>query len=116
MESLQQRGEWPLWSQRLERVPEEADRIVRRLQTVFSEKELYAFKEVLVDIALAVAMAFRETGPQEDAKQPMHHVVRDALGRLVGKKSIDPLYHTHISRDEREALARLCVALHFTRR
>ncbi len=117
MESLQSRGEWPSWSQRIEKLPEEADHIVGRLQSIFPEKELYAFKEVLVDIALAVAMAFRENTEEEAAqKQSLHHAVRNALGRLAGKKASDPLEHVSISRNEREALSRLCVALHFTRR
>lgn len=118
MESLRARNLWPAWSQSMDRVPEEARHITDMLETHFDERGLRAFKEVLVEIALSVAMAFREGAGDEKpraAKPPRLSAIGYVLFRLMGKTSAggDPLGHMNISRSERAALNRLCKAMHF---
>lgn len=112
MESLRVRHLWPNWSQGIESVPEEARHITDLLEMHFDDRALRAFKEVLVDIALAVAMAFREDGDTVSTA-PRLSGFGEFLGRFIGTVSgkKDPLAHTNISKNERIALARLCKAM-----
>lgn len=114
MESLRVRHLWPTWSQNVENVPEEARHITDLLEMHFDDRALRAFKEVLVDIAMSVAMAFKEDDTGSRASAPRLSVFGAFLERFVGgaigKKS-DPLAHMNISKNERIALARLCRAM-----
>ena len=106
MECLRARAKWPGWSHDIETVPEKAKQVMAILDPMFSEKELNGFREVMVDIALAVAMAFREERGQQ--------VRPSFLSRLVGSKK-DPLSHMNISAAEKKALTKLCKGLGYTR-
>ena len=113
MESLRQRPQWPSWSNNIESVPEEARRITDLLEVHFDDRSLRAFKEVLVEIALAVAMAFREN-TVEVKKPPMWPALGDMLAKLLGMGAKHyTLSHMNISRNERVALDRLCAAMHY---
>ncbi len=114
MDSLCARDRWPAWSQNIENVPQESARIVKLLTPIFNDSELNEFKEVLVEIALAVAMAFRETGPE---MQPMPDQLgfTDLLRRIIGAHPTeDPLSHVNISATEKSALLGLCASLSYT--
>lgn len=111
METLRSRTQWPSWSHSIDTVPEEAGRVITALLSSLSEKEMSAFKEMLVDIALAVAMAFHEDAgfAFEEAPKP------GIFSRLLGKEKSDRLAHTNISKNERAALSRLCAAMNYTK-
>ena len=116
MESLRRRSDWPSWSHNIETVPEEAARIVASLKSFFDDKALYAFKTILVDIALSVAMAFRETSQRDDVtiKTSLIDSMFDAISRLRGGSQTYSIEHTNISRSERAALKKFCKAIDFS--
>jgi hypothetical protein len=112
METLMRRGNWPAWAQNIGAVPDEARHIVDTLVFIFSEKELRAFKEVLVDIALAVAMAFHEGREPELAPAP--GLIEGIMAKLTGAKKQPSLFdHVHISPAERKALDTVCDAMNY---
>lgn len=112
METLRARAQWPAWSHKIETVPDEAARIIKILSGHLSEKDVAAFKETIVDIALAVAMAFHENVPLSLDDPPRASI----FSRLLGtKEKHDPLAHMNISKSERAALDRLCKAMSYTK-
>lgn len=116
MESLAARVRWPIWAQEIERVPDEASQVIRLFTSTFLPAELEEFKQSLIDIALTVAMAFRETAVDtaQVADAPLRFT--DMLRRIIGAEKVDnPLEHINISEQEKEALLRLCAALSYTR-
>lgn len=115
MESLRARELWPSWSQEMDNVPEQARHISDMLEMHFDQRALRAFKEVLVEIAMAVAMAFRETAPDDRFKPPRFSALGDMLFNLVGGKGkSSALSHMNISKNERAALMRLCKAMNYS--
>lgn len=112
METLIRRDQWPLWSQNIDAVPEEAGRIVTILSTMFQDKELRAFKEVLTDVALSVAMAFHEG--REGDYEPRPSKSSGLFGLFKKSPSKDNAFdHMHISNAERAALKRVCTAMSY---
>ena len=113
METLRQRAQWPSWSNAVENVPEEARHITDLLEIHFDDRALRAFKEVLVEIALAVAMAFHETSA-EPMKPQLWPALGDTLAKFLGMGPKHyTLSHMNISKNERVALNRLCAAMHY---
>ncbi len=113
MDCLRARAQWPGWSHNIDTVPAQADRLMILLTPMFSEKELNAFREVIIDIALAVAMAFREEREARDnADNPS--MFKNLLSFFSGAKQ-DALSHINVSKAEKKALASLCTALKSSR-
>lgn len=108
METLMRRDAWPLWSQNIERVPEEAGQIIDTLSSMFGDKELRAFKEVLSEIAVSVAMAFHERRDIDTTPVPSSG---GFMGFFKKQPEAGPLDHIHISPSERAALLRVCEAM-----
>lgn len=119
METLHERARWPAWSNKIETVPRQAQQVIRFLEPLFTEKQLNGFKEILVEIAVSVAMAFRER-PQDDGEAVEHPSAYvafcDAVIRLL-KIEIkpDPFAHMNISQHERAALTNLCQGLDYNK-
>lgn len=112
LESMRQRSNWPQWSQKIEDVPKEAQQMMAILKPLFLEKQLSSFREVLVDIAMSVAMAFREEqGANMGGNKPS--IFNELLG-FLSRAPADPLAHMNISIHERAALSRLCKAIGHT--
>lgn len=113
METLRQRAQWPAWSNNVENVPEEARHICDLLEAQFDDRALRAFKEVLVEIALAVAMAFHESTGEKITPQ-LWPALGDMLAKLLGMGPQHyTLSHMNISKSERAALYKLCHAMHY---
>lgn len=108
MESLRARPSWPSWSSGIERVPEQAKYITSIVESQFDNRSLRAFKEVLVEIAMSVAMAFREEGDDVQSSG----FFGDLFGKLFGGGSV-AMAHGNISKSERAALHRLCKAMNY---
>lgn len=111
LESMRRRANWPQWSHHLENVPKEAQQIIAVLKPLFMEKHLNSFREVLVDIAMSVAMAFHEGDVEAITKQ--HSILQGFFG-FLSRTPPDPLAHMNISGSERAALSRLCQAMGHT--
>ena len=118
MEALQRRSEWPSWAQDMIAVPQQAEHIGGVLSSMIFEQELESFREVLVDIAMSVAMAFRENGASKPGEglESRPGGLREFIVRIIGASSRpDPLEHINISDKEKEALLRLADSLHYTK-
>ena len=93
--------EWPAWSENLQDVPLECQRSVDVLSDYLEAKDVEAFKSNLMEIAVAVAMAYREmTG-----KPPLGLYIQYWLARLGAVFSRHPVPDLarmmNISRGER---------------
>jgi hypothetical protein len=112
METLMRRDQWPAWSQNIDSVPQEAEKVADILSGIFKEKDLRAFKEVLVDVALSVAMAFHEG--RDGHYEPKTEISAGFFGFFKKGSSKDNAFdHMHISHAERAALKRICVAMKY---
>lgn len=100
---------WSGWTRGIETVPEDCARLMSSLETLLPVRELDAFRENLLDIALAVAMVYREEGEVNESDAPETGII-GALRRLLGVASAQPV-HSNISFAERKALSRLAAAL-----
>lgn len=58
--TVAERAEWSHWLDKLDAVPDECGRAARLLKDRISDRDLKTFKHNLLDIGLAVAMAFSE--------------------------------------------------------
>ncbi len=117
METLAQRTQWPSWSQDMPSVLTQCTEALAMLEGKLTAKELESVKEVLIEIALSVAMAFREEsrdGAVADQPSPYGRVSSVLKKIMGGKAERDPLSHLSISLDERAALTRLCKAMNYT--
>lgn len=114
MESLRLRERWPQWSHEIDNVPDEAKKTMGVIESIFPEKTLRDFKEVMMDIAMAVAMAFREGDVQPaSAGKAKFSALSDLMTRLLKGAKAAPLSHANISRNERAALRRLAKAMDY---
>ncbi len=114
MDCLRARGHWPAWSKGIDALPVQASESIALLAPYFPPEDLEQFKEVLVEIALAVAMAFREVTPEDEAA-PGSSGFTDMLRRIIHRPPAeDPLDHENISAGEKTALHALCGALSYT--
>lgn len=101
------RAEWSRWTHNVERVPEECRHLMGVLETLLPVRELAAFRENLIDIAVAVAMAYREESDSV-TEEASGGFLRTAL-KALGFAPVSP--PANISRAERKALRQLAVAL-----
>lgn len=109
MDCLKYRADWPAWSQNIGTVPDDVAHINAVLTPMFMPKELNGFKDVMIDVALAVAMAFREHAPAPSEK----FSIRDFVSKLSLSRKTDPLSHINISVQERDALRKVCSAMNY---
>jgi hypothetical protein len=61
--TLAKRKDWDSWRANIEKVPDECRQVIDLLSTRLDRKQLTAFKQNLLEIAMAVAMAYREYDP-----------------------------------------------------
>ena len=59
--TLQHKAYWPEWSLEIEQVPQECEYIAAYLIDRIDERKLAGFKNNLIEIAMTVALAYRET-------------------------------------------------------
>lgn len=113
MECLKHRSAWPSLSHNINGVPDQLSEMLKTLSAFLDESERGLFLDVLMDIGIAVAMAFRESG---EGAEPHRPLVRELLGRLSGALiHKNPLDHINISDTERAALLRLADATGYSK-
>jgi hypothetical protein len=115
LETIHGKAEWAGWQEKIEIVPEEIRKVLDFLVDKLDGKELTAFKNNLLEIAIAVAQAYREF----DVSQPLTERVQVYLSILIARikalikgqeiQSHDALLN--ISRDEKMAINLLADAL-----
>lgn len=59
--------DWLAWEADLEQVPDECQRVIYLLGQNVDKREVESFKNILLEIATSVAMAYREFGEEEPA-------------------------------------------------
>lgn len=112
MDCLASRSKWPSWSYAVDDVPSQIGQIITTLESMLSEKELRGFCDVLIDVGLAVAMAFREGG-EEQGERPIVREILTRIGTALTEK--DPLEHINISEEERGALKKLARSMRYSK-
>lgn len=116
IETVARKADWPKWEKNLSAVPEECEKVTDLLIGVVEQSgDLMSVKETLIDIGVAVAMAFRESGneyPEENMITETVKSMRNSLARFIPSLAVDNRFtHLNISKAERAALLRLHNAL-----
>lgn len=108
MQTLVRRAEWVQWSHGLDNVPAECIAAMYDLRGVLTAKDMKSFQEQMMDIAFAVAQAFREDTKAPPPPPPSW------LSRLLGQaKREERNQHRNISAAERAAIQKLADALDY---
>lgn len=109
-ETIRQKGNWPSWTRQVDLVPGECRDAVDLMRQYGEAKDVKAFKGHLMEIAGAVALAFRE--------EVSRRTVFSALGLYVshlfsgsGRKRRRFGDFLNVSTSEREALGAIAEAL-----
>ncbi|MEM6781252.1 MAG: hypothetical protein AAF569_05265, partial [Pseudomonadota bacterium] len=117
IETVARKEEWLQWGKNLDDVPDEclhaADLLIG---LVDQASDVMSVKETLIDIGVAVAMAFREAGntgyPTESPLGEAIKSIRNALAQFIPSLRVDDRFqHLNISKAERLALIKLHNAL-----
>jgi hypothetical protein len=117
IETVAHKDQWASWNKNIEDVPDECTHAADLLVGLVEQQgDLMSVKETLVDIGVAVAMAFRESGnsgyPGESPVADAVKSMRNVLARFIPSLRVDDRFtHLNISRTERGALIKLHNAL-----
>lgn len=112
--TIKEEKRWDLWFDEIETVPRECEQAVSILYKVADPKEITAFKIYVMQIAEAVALAYREDNNLPPVKKFMRYV-----SYLIGKSKSSQMSaaynsfddYLNISQKERHALERLAQSL-----
>ena len=115
LETLRQQAEWPEWKTNIEGVHADCTKVFDVLTDQLDMKEIVAFKHNLLEIAIAVAMAYREfddSDPWIDRFKIYLSILVDRIkAMLKGEETISFEQMLNISRDEKAAINRLAATL-----
>ncbi len=115
LETLAHKDRWKDWSAGLDNVPEQCARAVDALNQHMESKEVLSFRQTLMDIARAVAMAYREFDEDEALPDKIKKYSRYYCGRFSAylKKEQPPTLDEvlNISKAEQATLVALSKAL-----
>lgn len=114
-ESVAQRGDWDNWNGNIDAIPDEVRRGIEIAATKIDYKHVSAFKNSLMDVAMTVAMAYREfdeTTPFT-AQMKIYSKFWLEYARSYVLKTQPPIMdmYLNISQDEHKALDALSAAL-----
>lgn len=114
METLEKKDHWEAWANNTDDIHKDCQRAIDILNEVVEEKEVSAFKRRLIEIAEAVALAFREYDSLDFVTKikvyTMYYKERyKAAKKNLTYKSIDQFLN--ISLKERQALYQLANTL-----
>lgn len=115
LQTLQYKNEWNSWAVDIQTVPDDCKKVFDALTDQLEMKDIVAFKNNLLEIAIAVAMAYREF----DEQSPLSDRFKAYLSALIDKikamfsgqstQTFDQLLN--ISRDEKAAINTLATTL-----
>jgi hypothetical protein len=114
-ETVLQREQWDAWSKTIENVPSECRQAVEVLAKKYDHKNVTGFKETLMEISYAVALAYREFDNSVPLKEKVTMYWAFVSDRVLSKvlqkppKTHDEIFN--ISRAEKLALTELSVSL-----
>lgn len=113
--TLAQRGQWEAWSENLEAVPAECAQALEAAQEQLAVKDVLSLRQTLMEIAVAVAVAYRESGEARALPGQVSLYGRyfwdSLLARLTGRKTLSMGDTLNISAAERAALQSLSAVL-----
>lgn len=108
MQTIGARAQWTQWSHGLDNVPGECVAAMYDLRGVLATKDLKSFQEQMMDIAFAVAQAFREDKQAPPAPPPSF------IARLFGQGKREARNtHRNISQAEHAAIRKIADALDY---
>lgn len=113
-ETINQRDKWDSWSHDAANIPQSCQKAIDILHKCLDEKEVNSYKQRLLEIAEAVALAFREYDSLDFAGKIRVYIMYysdkiKARTRKHGQKSLDQ--YLNISIRERKALDTLAHTL-----
>ena len=115
-ETVGSKTKWRLWNADLDKVPEQCEHIVDLLSPLVDQQsDILSVKETLLDIGVAVAMAFREADDDVDQATidtGFFGKLRQGLSAILPKAESDARFeHLNISKAERAVLAKITKVL-----
>ncbi len=115
LETLRHKDEWPSWQVNIEGVHDDCVKVFDALTDQLDMKEIVAFKHNLLEIAIAVAMAYREfddSDPWVDRFKIYLSILVDRIKAMIKGEEVQSFDQMlNISRDEKAAINRLAVTL-----
>lgn len=117
-ETVLRKDRWRQWNADLSDVLEDCVHVMEALaQAVEHPRDLQSVRETLIDIAIAVAMAFQEGDHDGGASSGLGGLflpLRRSLGKVLPSLAVDERFaHLSISRAERDALHKIVKALNY---
>lgn len=115
LETLRHKADWPSWHADIEHVHEDCKKVFDALTDQLEMKDILAFKNNLLEIAIAVAMAYREFDTSdpwiERFKIYLDILIERIKAMIRGETSQSFDQMLNISRDEKAALNKLAGTL-----
>ncbi len=113
--TLERKAKWAEWSEGLDTVPRQCQQAIDAMNAHMESKEVLSFKQSLMEIATAVAMAYRELDDEQNSVEKMKAYARYYWETLMAriKKEQQPTLDSmlNISKSERAVLVKLSGAL-----
>lgn len=114
-ETVNRRDRWPEWEKNTDGVPDECTKAVEMVAAQLEEKDTTAFKRNLMQIAMTVALAYREFEEglplMDKLKIYTRYYRQRLLASIKGEQILSLDEYLNISRAEHAALSQLSAAL-----
>ncbi len=113
--TLARKETWPAWSRSLDNVPQQCQAAINMMQDHIESKDVLSFRQTLMEVARAIAMAYRELDEQTNTiamlrVHSLHYWLRlKAYIRKEQPPSLDEIMN--ISRSEHKVLQKLATVL-----
>ncbi len=109
--TIRQKDQWPSWGENIDKVPQDCVLAVNMLRQYADEKDANAFKNHLMEIAEAVALAFRENEKLSVFSMFGMYVSYMLSARKKGRRTKSFNEFLRISAAERKALSAIAAAM-----
>lgn len=108
LNTLNNKAKWGAWAENINQVPEECSRLTYMLKDVIEAKEILAYKQNLLEVAIAIAQAYCEFDQNSSKLGKLELYVSLFLKRMVSMFSGEQIptndYALNISPSERAAI------------
>lgn len=115
LETLRYKEDWPNWKDDIKTVPDDCRKVLDALSGRQDVKDIVAFKNNLLEIAIAVAMAYREFSSSEPWAERFRVYLSVLMSKikasLKGERTGSADQILNISRDEKAAINLLASTL-----
>lgn len=83
-ETVLSKSQWPAWRDNIQNVPSECLSVIRGLQGRVSQRDIDAYRHILMQIGIEVARAFREYSANASLSVKIFRGISMAVDRLFG--------------------------------